>query len=537
MSLPTASRSTTQAKLQNLSPTDQMRDYMNRINPNMGDDEDVIPIRPPSEELVIRTANDVPAVISSAMRTTGFQSPEWNTIDNLPGFQDRNIRGMGRKIFSMFTSTPLEQIKTIANLNGQGPNTTAEVRAVAAWLRDNAEDLGIVDMDFGRAIPGYKPEVREYQKNGIRFQVVRDPMGQYIYAYPDTDSKIKHQQEPDRLGRNVPRLTDSIRESTSSRKLNICKPTLMEQLNWDRALNEAFITESSLSKLIGNEAGGQKLVRWLHKKHKLSNFADLQPQPINQSTYRIMWKEFKRNPDNFVVITASNGVAAIKPYEEMIRARQEAARKKGREYDPGGDSTLKYQVIAFTDDGQQVDPALLQARPAQGEEDDREVDPTVMKARGGKATGKDMQNPDNIFNLLSDQIGALHAVFIATSGVEREKMQSRKQENKPQMEESVAINQIFKRIRPVLKTLGAQALSQINRTAQRYINGGNFEEATKIAQNGARLNKFLISLDTTDDIDAGGPSDNYNDPHKIFKNGIQRAVLKASRCTERFRRI
>jgi len=348
MDLPTASASSTRSKLKNLSPTDQMRDLMNRINPNIGVDEPGLVEPDLTDELVVRTANDVPSVMSTAMKNTGFQSPEWNTVNNLPGYQNPNIRGMGRQMFGMFTSTPLEKIKVIANLNGQGPNTTAEVRAVASWLHKNAEDLGDTVIDFGMAIPGYEPDVKEYKKNGIRFQVVRDLMGEYIYAYPDNDARIHGQSENKSKQK---RLKDSVTEDenniskiplmkkkwipiidlwrikdgkfeeefrteyrqwvgnyirneldnnegrqslvkslndvlegihskikvydakiydydapelligwklTENKSSDILKPSLFEQLKWDEELNEELIDESSLSKLIGKEAGRSK---------------------------------------------------------------------------------------------------------------------------------------------------------------------------------------------------------------------------------------------------------------------------------------
>ena len=206
--LPTASRDTTRSRIGQMTPSDTMRDYMNRINPDVGAAEPDLPDTA-ANELVIRTARDVPSVISRSMQAAGVQSPEWHTVNNLPGFQDRNIRGMGRQMFGLFTSTPIEQIKTIANVEGQGPNTDAELRSVAAWLRDNAEDMGKVEVSHGQAIPGYNPDVKEYRANGIRFHVVRDPMGQYIYAYPDKDARLGGPDRRDRLSdRNTPRLRE-----------------------------------------------------------------------------------------------------------------------------------------------------------------------------------------------------------------------------------------------------------------------------------------------------------------------------------------
>jgi hypothetical protein len=529
MTLPSASRDATQNRLRGMTPSDTMRDYMSRVNPDVGAAEPDLPDTP-QNELTIRTASDVPAVISSAMQAAGTQTPEWHNVNNLPGFGDRNVRGMGRQVFSMFTSTPLELIQTVANVEGQGPNTDAEIRAVAGWLRDNAEDMGTVDVSHGMAIPGYKPDVKEYRANGIRFHLVRDPMGQYIYAYPDADARLggPPQGQGQLGGRgNMPRLRESA-------ELAMLRPTLFEQLKWDEEIDailketaieeEEILDESSLSKMLGKEKGGQNLVRWMHNKHKLSNEADLQPAPFSE---RLLWKEFKANPDNFVIVSATDGVAGIKPYEKFIKDRTEEFRKKGKQYNPSGDSTLPYQIIAFTDDGQQVDPSLLRQPTAPGEEpEQRHPDPTVMKARMGKISGKDMQNPNNTFNLLADQIGPLKTVWVASGAVEREKMKGRADmKAEPEVNEMDAVTKIFKRVRPILKTLGAQALSQINNRAKRYIDGGNFEGAQKIAASGTKLKHFLATIDTSGDVALNTA---YGSQNKSFTDQIIKAVVQAS---------
>jgi len=528
MSLPAASRDSTQNALRGMTPSDTMRNFMNRINPDAGAAEPDLPDTP-TDALTIRTASDVPAVISSAMQAAGTQTPEWHNVNNLPGFGDRNVRGMGRQVFSMFTSTPLELIQTVANVEGQGPNTDAEIRAVAGWLRDNAEDLGTVDVSHGMAIPGYKPDVKEYRANGIRFHLVRDPMGQYIYAYPDADARLggPPQGQGQLGGRgNMPRLRESA-------ELAMLRPTLFEQLKWDEEViavlketmvEEELLDESSLSKMLGKEKGGQNLVRWMHNKHKLSNEAALEPAPFSE---RLLWKEFKANPDNFVIVSATDGVAGIKPYEKFIKDRTAEFAKKGKQYNPSGDSTLPYQIIAFTDDGQQVDPALLRQPTAPGEEpEQRHPDPTVMKARMGKISGKDMQNPNNTFNLLADQIGPLKTVWVASGAVEREKMKGRADMKvEPEVNEMDAVTKIFKRVRPVLKTLGNQALSQINNRAKRYIDGGNFEGAQKIAASGNKLKQFLATIDTSGDV---ALSQAYGNQNKSFTDQIIKAVVQAS---------
>jgi hypothetical protein len=526
MNLPAASRADTQRKVGAISPSDTMRDFMNRINPMAGAGEsDVLPDQA-TNAVALRTAADVPAIISNAMQTTGMQTPEWHHVSNLPGYSQQNVRGMGRQLFGMFTNTPLEQIQTMANVQGQGPNTDAEMRSVAAWLRDNAQDLGRVDVDHGMAVPGYKPDVKEYSMNGVRFHLVRDPMGQYIYAYPDSDAKLggptQGQAQIAGAQGGMPRLRESM--------LN---PTLLEQIKWDEELEEAFIEESSLSKLVGKQKGGQNLVRWMHRRHGLSNDADLQPAPFSE---RLLWKEFKANPDNFVIVTAQNGVAGIKPDKKFIDARTKEFARKGKQYNPGGDSTLPYQIIAFTDDGQQVDPELLRAPPEDGQDYRDAKDPTVMRARMGKHSGKDMQNAYNVFNLLAEQIGTLKNVYItgfenAAGGakpgsVERDKMKQRSDLKKsPSTDPTQAVQQIFQRVRPVLKTLANQAILQINKRAQRYIEGGNFEGAQKVAGNGQKLKQLLVSLDTNNAVNV---DTSYISRTKELSAAITKAIAQAS---------
>jgi hypothetical protein len=538
--LPRASAASTRQRTQNITPSDVMRDYLNRINPDVGANEPDIPDTP-QNELVVRTATDVPAVISNAIQSVGMQNPEWHTINNLPGFMQRNIRGMGRQVFGMMTRTPLEQIQTIANVEGQGPNTSAELRAVVGWLRDSAEDLGPVEIGHGMAIPGYEPDVREYRKNGIRFHVVRDPMGQYIYAYPDADARINNQNNQDRLGNRQQgdeRMPRRLRESLTE----ILKPTLFERIMWDEEINKIlkkidlkesqWLDESTLSRKIGKEQGGQNLVKWLHRRHKLSNEADLVPVSFKE---RIFWKQFKSNPDDFVIVSAENGVAGIKPDENYIKKRTAEYQKKGRTYNPSVDHNLPYQIIAFTDDGTQIDPALLRA-PDDNEGRDAE-DPTVTRARMGVHSGKDIQNPYNVFNLLSEQIGTLRTVWIVgfenvkdgepgTGAVEREKMKKRSElKASPEMSEAAAMQKIFSRVRPVLKTLGNQAILQINRRMQRYIEGGNFEGAQKLAASGTKLKQFLAAIDTAKDITI---DTSYGSPTRELSNQIKRAISNAS---------
>ncbi len=545
--LPVANSAETRRRAASITPTDQMRDYINRINFDATGEPDLP--QPAGDELVVRTAQDIPAVISNAISQTGATAPEWHHIRDLPGFNDRMIRAMGRQMFGMFTRTPVEEIKTIANVNGQGPNSESEVNRVARWLRDHAEFVGDIDLDFGNAIPGYKPEVLEYTANGTRFQVVRDHFGKYIYAYPESDATNRY------TGRNIEHDADTNDTDGDTPMLRegqglVHAPTLFERLHWDDQLREIMesldeditLDESTLSRKLGKQPGGQKLVQWLHRRHKLSNDAELEPVPFKE---RIFWKQFKSNPDDFVIVTAETGVAGIKPSEEYIKHMQEKFAKKGKTYNPSGDANLLYQAIAFKDDGRQIDPKLLQ--PKEEPEDDASADrfitsdPTVIKARMGIHSGRDTQNPNNVFNLIADELGPLQTVWISgfenvkdaeagRGSVEREKMAARKELGASHvLPAETSLEMIFKRVRPVLKNLAHQAMSQINRSAQRYINGGNFEAAQKVAAQGQQLKKFLITLDTEGNI---ALSRDYNSTSKEFTDTIIRAAEQASESRE-----
>lgn len=556
LDLPTASRTATQNRLRGMTPTDTMRDFMNRINPDAGATEPELP--PPGNDVVVRTARDVPVVISTAMRATGFETPEWHTINNLPGYQERNIRGMGRQLFGMFTRTPLEQIKTIANVGGQGPNTSQEVRAVAAWLRDNAEDLGEVQVDHGIAIPGYRPDVKEFRIRGVRFHVVRDPIGEYIYAYPDSDARLAGGQgQQNQLGRggNIPRL----REST---KLKVFKPSLLEQIRWDKEIDrvlresmveeEEMLYESTLSKLLGRKPGAKLLVKWLHTNYRLSDVAQI--EPAKMSDKRLMWGSFKSNPDQFIIVICRpegnkpGGVAGIKPNEQDILDAIEKDTKAGKSPDSidwAKKSNIKYEFAVFTDDGEEIPNSAFNQwnkEKSKGKDKDDTAagkrDPRVVKMRMGVITGRDNQNPNNVFNYLNDTLGPIQSVYVTGEqpddpaeeqprfkpGVEREKIGKRAElrGDGPLKPDSEVINDIFKKVRPVLKTIGAQALSQIHRSSQRYINGGNFEAAQKLMRAGANLQKTLVSLDTTGNISLS-QTGNSRELYNAIVSGLKNA--------------
>lgn len=164
--------------------------HLDDLHKNMpaGDDDETEP-KPPSDELVVRKASDVPKVISSAMVAAGFVDPDFHLVSNLPGNMSRAIKQLGKALFGAFTKTPTESISMIGNLSGMGPNSPKEVNSVASYLKKHGEDLGPGDIDFEPVMPGYKAKIHNFTADGMHFMMVKDHMGDYIYAWPSADTK------------------------------------------------------------------------------------------------------------------------------------------------------------------------------------------------------------------------------------------------------------------------------------------------------------------------------------------------------------
>ncbi len=203
-----ASQSDTLRAAGNVATTDRMRDLLGRMRDIEGDDETEYP-RPDDAETLPSTrvyTDNLPAVAGSNLAAAGVQNPKFHQVANLPGNMNRAIRTLGKALFRSFTRTPTEDIWMIGNLGGQGPNSTQEVNAVVGWLRDQGEDIGIGDIDFDTSIPGYQADIRQYSAAGIRWLVVMDEFGRYVYSWPEADSNEPH--TPARLGQDRPRLTN-----------------------------------------------------------------------------------------------------------------------------------------------------------------------------------------------------------------------------------------------------------------------------------------------------------------------------------------
>jgi len=178
---------------------------MRNIEPEIDDDDwgFAEPDTDTALDTEVRTAN-LPAIAGANMQAAGVQSPDFHKVSNLPGNMSRAIRSLGKQLFRSMTRTPTDDIYVVANLGGQGPNSTQEVNAVAGWVRKNGDALGPGNIDFDTTIPGYNADIHQYSAGGIRWLLVQDEFGNYIYSWPESDS-IEHANAPE-LGQDRPRL-------------------------------------------------------------------------------------------------------------------------------------------------------------------------------------------------------------------------------------------------------------------------------------------------------------------------------------------
>ena len=124
----------------------------------------------------------------------------------------------------------------------------------------------------------------------------------------------------------------------------------------DRFLESVILKESTLSQLIGDTPEGQKLVKWLHRVDRLSNFAEY--GLLTRKTERVQWEAFKSNPDHFVIIKGPTTAMAIKPNEAVFNALRDQAEKAGEPFNPGGSKSLVYDFVGFSREGDRIDSKM-----------------------------------------------------------------------------------------------------------------------------------------------------------------------------------
>lgn len=157
------------------------------------------PEQPTTAVAVIQT---LPDVVNKEIAKQFPVEPEWHQVKHLPGYLAAAIRAMGRQVFGTFTKTKIEDIQVVAAVGGGGPNSEAEMNAVAKWLRDNGERDTDGEMNFQRSIPDYGADFEIYTYDKFTFMIVQDDYGNYVYSWPSADNKSFTQNTNRRLTRS-----------------------------------------------------------------------------------------------------------------------------------------------------------------------------------------------------------------------------------------------------------------------------------------------------------------------------------------------
>ena len=178
-----ASAAQTLRKTSQITPNADMSNMLSRMRDIEADHDD-----PGYPEPIPTTPENLPAVINKSIVRAGYQHPDWHTVATLPGNMAQGIRTLGRQLFRSFTRTPTDKIIMIGNVMGQGPNTSAEINAVAGWIVNNGTKITTGDIDFNRIMPGYSADIQQWDCDGARFLIVKDQFGKYIYSWPSSES-------------------------------------------------------------------------------------------------------------------------------------------------------------------------------------------------------------------------------------------------------------------------------------------------------------------------------------------------------------
>ena len=191
--------------------------------------------------------------------------------------------------------------------------------------------------------------------------------------------------------------------------------------------DEDNITEESLAEAVSSRpmrqfsdnTGAQDLIRYLHRREKLSSRARFEPHEMSA---RLPWKQLKTHPDNIMMFIGPNGIAAAKPTADPERRDLGLARG---DQDRPGDTQLVYDVYYNLNDADGI---------------------TVEKyttTRGGLPDKRDQRNPDNIADFIRDRLGVrgrFNAIYIAgryTMGGEERMADPEKEQELQNVEKSV----------------------------------------------------------------------------------------------------
>lgn len=183
-------------------------------------------------------------------------------------------------------------------------------------------------------------------------------------------------------------------------------------------LEDANLEESTLTRLVGKDAAGQNLARYLHRYHKLNNTADLEPLPV---TARGGWTEMLSHADNILIMQGDNGWAFYKtlPEEQWIHNTPDPINRGMRSQD--SPSTIRAEFYVALNTGRVLtaqeimqDIAKLEKSPdardltrkvtTSGDRTDNFYHRAILRG-GRKANEKDARNPENMYDIVRSMIG------------------------------------------------------------------------------------------------------------------------------------
>lgn len=131
------------------------------------------------------TPDNLPDVINSKVfdpskkGKTNVRPPKWHMVKHLPGYIQQGIRALGRMVFAPFTNTPIEEIQVMASvLDSRDTNVMAD------WIRRNGMKNEEATISAQEILHGYNADIQIWNAEGITFMLVKDHIGEYIYAWP-----------------------------------------------------------------------------------------------------------------------------------------------------------------------------------------------------------------------------------------------------------------------------------------------------------------------------------------------------------------
>jgi len=143
----------------------------------------------------------------------GARQPEWVAVKHTPLFNEAVVQAMGAMVFADYTTAPVGEIVCLSTLT----HDETTVKAVAAWamkegagrdestIRADADIAQQVGRRFGMNIDGrvqqhvdeglrgYEARIVTVAARGMRYLIMKDFAGTYVYGWPDSLSAVRYQ--------------------------------------------------------------------------------------------------------------------------------------------------------------------------------------------------------------------------------------------------------------------------------------------------------------------------------------------------------